>query len=69
MVSARRLLLLALVLLATTLSACFSVNPENGKLMCSSDKKRLCPDGFTCAQGFCYERPDLGEGYVEDGGF
>src|SRR5262245_31829795 len=53
------------------LVGCFSFQPGSGTLRCSEppDPVGLCPDGYTCVDGYCVNRatPDMTSGNCPQG--
>jgi hypothetical protein len=51
-----------LIVLVIAAAGCPSFKPQNGKLKCSADSARRCPDGYNCIVGSCWidgQSPDL----------
>ncbi len=44
-----------LFVIGMALASCFKAHPVDGTLLCSSDPNRLCPSGYDCISGACYQ--------------
>jgi hypothetical protein len=56
-----------IALFAVTAAGCFTADFKSGTVRCSSDPNNLCPSGYACLQGYCYNLRLIDGGNIDDG--